>query len=745
MNCKTCQTEILPGVKFCPECGAKTAQTCTCGTQLSGNEKFCPECGNPMGSSSPSHRYSGSPSPDPSSHPGYSMGMQHTGAPPQASVPQVELQPGDVVGSYTIHEQLGRGGFGSVYRATEGFLKEDYALKVLPLISRDYIKNILLEFKSRNRIKDFGHIIKAWQPQPAVYQGQDILLYPMELADRSLRQWLNEHKVEPEVIMGQGLALFKQACGGVQAIHEAGLTHLDIKPENILLIRDPKKENDWIVKIADFGLARGMGMETLSALEDGMGTPAYMAPEQIMAARWKDVGKEADIYGLGMILYEMLDGDLPYSGTPAQIKQKKRDAGISISPPEGPEHLAQVAMACLDRDKGKRTASARGILEMLDAGAREAAEAEKRRAKAGELLEQARADYEQEHYEAAMEKLEHALELDKGRKEIKEWISKAGSALKKLREEEERKQKEAEEKRRKAEEEERRKQAERERKQREAEERKQKEAEEKRRKAEEEERRKQAERERKQREAEERKQKEAEEKRRKAEEEEQRQSQLGGEMVFVQGGRFRMGSKDIWNAKPVHEVELDDFYIGKYPVTQAQWKAVMGENPSSFKGDDRPVEEVSWEDAQGFIRKLNSLTGKSFRLPTEAEWEYAARGGQKGRGYTYSGSDNLHDVGWFEDNSGDETHPVGRKKANELGIYDMSGNVYEWCSDWYDDDYYEKSPRRNPQGPATGSLRLYRGGGWFSSPGICRCAHRLYYFPGSRRNIIGFRLVCSSS
>ena len=195
------------------------------------------------------------------------------------------------------------------------------------------------------------------------------------------------------------------------------------------------------------------------------------------------------------------------------------------------------------------------------------------------------------------------------------------------------------------------------------------------------------------------------------------------EMVFVAGGTFQMGSyvgKD--DEKPVHSVTLSDYYIGQTEVTQELWQAVMGSNPSYFKGAKNPVSMVSWKDCQKFIRKLNRLTGGSFRLPTEAEWEYAARGGNKSRGYKYSGSDDLGSVAWYKDNSGREVHPVGSKSPNELGLYDMSGNVWEWCSDWIGS--YPSSPQTNPTGASSGSNRVVRGGSYCFEESYCRSALR---------------------
>jgi formylglycine-generating enzyme required for sulfatase activity len=166
---------------------------------------------------------------------------------------------------------------------------------------------------------------------------------------------------------------------------------------------------------------------------------------------------------------------------------------------------------------------------------------------------------------------------------------------------------------------------------------------------------------------------------------------VGIEMILVRGGTFRMGDTDGQggdNEKPVHNVTLRDFYIGKYPVTQKQWVQVMGSNHSNFKGDDLPVEQVSWNNVQEIIKELNAKTGKKYRLPTEAEWEYAARGGNKSKGYKYSGSNDIDKVAWYADNSGNKTHPVGTKAPNELGIYDMSGNVWEWVNDKYGGKYW---------------------------------------------------------
>lgn len=219
-------------------------------------------------------------------------------------------------------------------------------------------------------------------------------------------------------------------------------------------------------------------------------------------------------------------------------------------------------------------------------------------------------------------------------------------------------------------------------------------------------------------------------------------------MVFVKGGTFTMGCTPEQGvdcdktAKPTHQVTVNDFYIGKYEVTQSQWKEVMGNNPSKFEGKFKPVENVNWDDVQKFIRKLNQRTGLNYRLPTDAEWEYAARGGTLSKGYKYSGSNDIKEVAWCGHNSNDVTHDVGTKKANELGIHDMCGNIYEWINDWY--SVYSSEPQSNPKGPETGTDHILRGGSWSNNNAIyLTIVHRFWTEHSDRTKFFGFRLALS--
>ncbi len=220
-------------------------------------------------------------------------------------------------------------------------------------------------------------------------------------------------------------------------------------------------------------------------------------------------------------------------------------------------------------------------------------------------------------------------------------------------------------------------------------------------------------------------------------------------MIWVQGGSFIMGDTvehidEVYECeKPAHHVTLHSYYIGQTEVTQALWKAVMDSVPRNFKDDNLPVDDVCWKDCRSFITKLNSLTGMKFRLPTEAEWEFAARGGNKSQGYRYSGSNTLGEIAWCADNSDGKNHPVATKLPNELGIYDMSGNVWEWCHDRY--GKYSSKAKSNPTGPLLGSCRVIRGGGHQCLDKDCRTTNRSFY--KKKETIVdrelGLRLVLS--
>lgn len=207
-------------------------------------------------------------------------------------------------------------------------------------------------------------------------------------------------------------------------------------------------------------------------------------------------------------------------------------------------------------------------------------------------------------------------------------------------------------------------------------------------------------------------------------------------MIRVEGGSFLMGCDDFEDEKPVHRVVLGDYYIGETVVTQGLWNEVMG---SQKEGDNLPVEYVSWERCQEFIKQLNKMTGKTFRLPTEAEWEYAARGGRKSQGFKYAGSNDIDMVAWYEKNRKGNTHLVKQKAANELGLYDMSGNMWEWCQDWW--GRYSSSSQTNPIGPLGGTCRVYRGGSYNYGAHSCRVTCRCGAKPDNCFSNLGFRLV----
>jgi formylglycine-generating enzyme required for sulfatase activity len=219
-------------------------------------------------------------------------------------------------------------------------------------------------------------------------------------------------------------------------------------------------------------------------------------------------------------------------------------------------------------------------------------------------------------------------------------------------------------------------------------------------------------------------------------------------MVSLPAGKFLMGSSESDSEKPPHQVKVNSFAIGKYPITQAQYQAVMGNNPSYFKNNPQnPVEQVSWNDAQAFCQKLSQITGKTYRLPTEAEWEYACRAGTTTRYYFGDNDNQLGNYAWYYGNSNDTTHPVGQKKPNGWGIYDMSGNVWEWCEDnWHDS--YAGAPNDGTawidNDNRSQSRKCLRGGSWINYPDSCRSANRVRNYPVNHGSHYGFRVACVS-
>jgi len=218
-------------------------------------------------------------------------------------------------------------------------------------------------------------------------------------------------------------------------------------------------------------------------------------------------------------------------------------------------------------------------------------------------------------------------------------------------------------------------------------------------------------------------------------------------MIAIAGGSFTMGSSSgDSDEQPTHKVTVSSFSIGKYEVTVAEYKAFcteagrsMPDEPSWGWNDKHPMVKVNFNDANAYCNWLSETTGQNYRLPTEAEWEYAARGGQKSSGYTYSGGNDPEEVGWSSDNAGGQTQTVGRKSPNELGLYDMSGNVWEWCKDWNGE--YTSEAQNNPRGPSSGTTRVLRGGSWYIAAAYCRVASRISYSPENRYFDIGFRVV----
>ena len=623
----------------------------------------------------------------------------------------MELQENVLIkGRYRLLEERGRGSFGEVWRARDEVTEAEVAVKIYIALDKQGLKEFTEEFKVANGL---NHPNLLHADYYDICENRPFIVMP----------YCPESSVSLVGKMDEGRAwkFLRDVSAGLSYLHGKDIVHRDIKPDNIMQDR----EGNFL--ISDFGISTRM-RSTLRrnstremSQKDIAGTIGYMAPELFT----EEAGfvKATDIWAMGASLYELLSGELPFMGQGGVMQL--HGAEIPKIPESYSQDLREAVAACLAKDTWERP-TAEQLQSYAEAKLR--GETPARLWKSGGVSEKREGQNETlkpEQEEAGKPKgnqtvaisMENAARQPKkaeagsgareeGRKKKSGWIwgivllavFAAGILLwqnkqSQLKQEEQERIALAEKARQDS-----------------------------------------------------LANALAEARRRAASNQIIRVGDVEFEMVYVEGGTFMMGAtseqgSDAYDAeRPVHSVTLSSFHIGRYEVTQGLWTEVMGSNPSDNKaGNDYPVENVSWEDCQEFIRKLNARTGLKFRLPTEAEWEYAARGGKNSRGYKYSGSNSAESVAWYMGNSGKETHPVGRKAPNELGLYDMSGNVDEWCENRY--GYYGSEAQTNPAGPQSGRYGVLRGGGHWSFARDCRVSNRDCFDSDYRGGSFGLRLA----
>ena len=597
-------------------------------------------------------------------------------------------------GKYRIIKKLGQGGFGITYLAENSLLEGKVAIKEFffkEYCERDdstsYVtvptssnRETVLRFKQKF-IKEARTIFKLNHPNIVrildVFEENGTAYYVMEYIEgESLGDMVKRRGAIPEA---EALGYVKDAASALVYIHSKNINHLDIKPGNLM----KRKENGRVLVI-DFGVAKQYDAVTS---EGTTNTPVgislgYSPMEQYSKNGVQTFSPQSDVYALAATLFKLLTGNTP----PESIKIPEYGLPVAELQEKHVSRSVIFAIAMAMKGRHDRTQSVAEFISNLNGDTTvvipDPAEAERKRKEIEEKAAKEKAEAERkrkETEEKATKKKATFVVTIVVVAIVAIWLmvpSKKGAGVPIV-----------------------------------------------------------------------------------ISSKDSIKAQVeytpnvktfyangvSFDMVEVKGGTFRMGAtseqgSDAYSdEKPVHSVTLSTFYIGKTEVTQALWKAVMGSNPSKFKGENLPVENVSWDDCQEFIRKLNSLTGLNFRLPTEAEWEFACRGGNNSRDYKYSGSNYIDNVAWYIGNSGDETHPVAMKSPNELGIYDMSGNVWEWCSDrpWE----YSSGAQTNPKGPEIGQYRVYRGGSWRYYARYCRSSFRNYGNPSYRYGYLGLRLA----
>ena len=629
-------------------------------------------------------------------------------------------------GVYCVEDHLSSGGFGNTYVVRNVEFDEVYALKEFYIkgvcqrdgdsttISVSNAENAECFTQQREKFKKEARRIRGLHNEHIVkvhdlFEENGTAYYVMDLVDgESLKDRL--HRTNKPLTEAEVNSLLPQILDGLKAIHDMHIWHLDIKPANIMA------DKHGTVKVIDFGASKQQSGTDGTTLSSAICYTMGYAPSEQMAQEYDEFGPWTDFYALGATLYKLLTLQDPPSITKV-AKDHTKDKHIALPMPQVSDNLRLLIAWMMQNESEKRPQSAAEILARLtedddvtimveptvdDSENTVIAETKKPKSTPKSVNEKPKAlqkpvykrtqtttsnetmlptSNEEENSNSKLRKVLYAV--------IAAIVIVAGIVWGVM-------------------------------------------------------------------------SKKGAQQDGTVSESQQEESQSPQEVSYttftvngvsfvmakVEAGTFTMGATSEMkdpsdDEKPAHQVTLsNNYFLGKTEVTQALWKAVMDSNPSSFKGDNKPVECVSWNDCQEFISRLNAATGKHFRLPTEAEWEFAARGGINSKHYKYSGSDNIDDVAWYYDNSREETHDVATKQPNELGLYDMSGNVWEWCSDWYGD--YSSSSQTNPTGANSGSCRVLRGGSWDCSAGPCRSSYRYYNTPPDGRFIYhGLRLALS--
>ena len=775
-----------------------------CGTQNMDDAGFCVSCGADLRKQTPPERKYGS---DTLGTPGTEV------TPPQDTLDRsgTALSPEVDAGSfelgalfanrYEILDAGKKGGMGAVYKCRDTKLNETVALKLIhpTLLNSEHAVSRFRQEVAISRKLHHKNIVSVYNLE----EWQGLEYFTMEWVEgRTLRELIQERKKESHPFsLDEAHQIISQVADALQYAHRYTI-HRDVKPENILVtgskmpdtgsrmtdvrslthddrlkIIDDARSTYMIqddcsrmqVKLTDFGIAKMLSPSEFTSTSIQMGTPYYMAPEQKMDAA--SVDKRADIYALGVVLFELLTlentigPDLPSdlnANLPKDVDEVFRSAVATRRDERYPDAgtLASSLNKVVNTEKAKQEEKIR-LCEQAKKEAEEKKqneEAERRRQEAERRQQDQARKRREEEERKKQEEIENKYQDEKQRQEKSTEENRWDMVCRKWRKERmfkkikesmpyifymmvampvtfivfkitvyvlpqpyniykqwrQREWTQTEQKEKRITNEEKTKEI-----------------------------------------SGElvgaavgillkhnKEKKEAlliEKKDGMAQGQEDEKDKYIEGMVFVKGGCYDMGcgswtSDCDGNEKPVHEVCVDDYYMDKYEVTQTEFQSVMGSNPSNFKGSNNPVESVTWNEASAYCEKV----GK--RLPTEAEWEYAARSGGKKEKYAGTSSDSsLGDYAWYDGNSGSKTHPVGEKKPNGLGFYDMSGNVYEWCSDWYGENYYSQSSRNNPKGPGSGSPRVLRGGSWGNNPRLVRASLRLGSDPDIRGGGYGFR------